>query len=421
VLIFASSNGSFDLPTLCAVMVFVTVGGGILLLFSWTQNRREPALALWGLGYLIASAGAAFLLFGAPIAQAFSICAGNALICSAYGTMWAGARSFEGRRVRVPLILAGAAIWIAACQFSDFYQSVEARACLACGTCAAYALLTAREVWNGRDRELISRWPMLGLIIVHAVFMLARIPYIGKLAVTPFVAGQPHSVGTFVLALETLFAAFCMPFLRVSMAKERAELEQRKAALTDALTGIDNRRAFFEFGAPLLQRTVADRRPAALLLFDLDRFKDINDTAGHGAGDGVLAAFSHMVAGAIRPGDLFARLGGEEFACLLVDASMSAALQLAERMRSTFAAMDFAGLTNRPTVSVGVAMASEAGRNLSALLAIADRALYRAKAEGRNRVAPAPLALVEAEKNGEGGRLSVDLARPAAIAAPVAG
>ena len=92
------------------------------------------------------------------------------------------------------------------------------------------------------------------------------------------------------MAFEALFAAFCLPFLRVAMSKERAELAQRKAALTDSLTGIANRRAFFDLGGPLLEWAVADRRPAALLLFDLDRFKEVNDTAGHQAGDRVLKA-----------------------------------------------------------------------------------------------------------------------------------
>ena len=129
-------------------------------------------------------------------------------------------------------------------------------------------------------------------------------------------------------------------------------------------------------------------------MFDLDRFKEVNDTAGHQAGDRVLKAFCDLVAASIRPGDLFGRLGGEEFACLLADASMAHALHTAERLRREFAAMRFPGLEINATVSVGVAMASEAGRSLPALLAMADRALYRAKADGRNRVAPAPLVLV---------------------------
>jgi diguanylate cyclase (GGDEF)-like protein len=128
---------------------------------------------------------------------------------------------------------------------------------------------------------------------------------------------------------------------------------------------------------------------------DLDRFKEVNDTAGHQAGDRVLRAFCDLVAGSIRPGDLFGRLGGEEFGCLLANAPMAHALHTAERLRREFAAMRLPDLDVNPTVSVGVAMANEAGRSLPALLATADRALYRAKAEGRNRVAPAPLLLVE--------------------------
>ncbi len=415
---FVSSSFIIDLPTLFAVTAFTTVIGGILLLFGWMQNRSEPALALWGIAYLLAATGAAVLALGLPIAPSWSICAGNALICCAYGTMWAAARSFEGRRIRIGLILAGATIWVAACQFPTFYQTNQARVFLASVIFATYALLVAREVWHARDRELISRWPTLGLAVGHTGFLLARIPFASAVALTA-VTERPHRLGLFIIAFEALFATFCLAFLRLSMAKERAELAQRKTALTDSLTEIANRRAFFELGTPLLERTVADRRPAALLLFDLDRFKEVNDTAGHQAGDHVLREFSHLVAAMIRPGDLFARLGGEEFACLLADAHMAAALRVAEQVRTKFAANRFADLNASVTVSVGVAMASEAGCDLSALLANADRALYRAKAEGRNRVARAPLVLVE--RSGEGARQQFSGSAAAAIAAPVVG
>ena len=220
------------------------------------------------------------------------------------------------------------------------------------------------------------------------------------------------------MAFEALFVAFCVPFLRVAMSKERAELEQRLAAQTDPLTGVPNRRAFFDRGNPLLERFIAERRPAALLLFDLDRFKDINDTAGHQAGDRVLQAFCDLVGASLCPGDLFGRLGGEEFAYLMANVSVTQALRTAERLRMEFAALQFVDLAMTPTVSVGVAMASEAGRNLSALLALADRALYRAKADGRNRVAPAPFIRLEA-KRGEAVRRQID--RPPAVVTPVAG
>ncbi|MGA9321066.1 MAG: GGDEF domain-containing protein, partial [Xanthobacteraceae bacterium] len=360
-----ASHFMLDLPTLFAVTFFVTVVGGLLLLFTFLQNRNTPALAFWGTGYLVGATGAALIGgAGAGIPNAWSVCAANALVCGAYAFMWSGARSFEGRRVSIALLVAGPAIWIVAFQFDGFAQSMTARIGLVSTISATYALLSACELWYARDRDLISRWPTLLLVVGHAGFLLARIAFAPTLAASTM-SGHTESTAVTVIAFEALFAAFCLPFLRVAMSKERAEFEQRKAALTDSLTGVANRRAFFDHGNPLLEGAIAERRPVALLLFDLDRIKEINDSAGHQAGDRVLQAFCDLVGASIRPGDLFGRLGGEEFAYLLVDASMAQALHAAERLRRDFAAVSFPHLVVNPTVSVGVAMANEAGRSLS--------------------------------------------------------
>jgi diguanylate cyclase (GGDEF)-like protein len=411
----AASHFTIDLPTLFVMTMFISVTGGVLLLFSFLQNRKTPALAFWGCGYLIGAVGAGLLAAPAFVASSLAISIANALLCGAYASMWGGARSFEGRRVHVAVLAAGPAIWIAAFQFDAVATSVPLRVSLVSTIMATYTLFGACELYWARDRHLWSRWPTLAVLSLHACFLLARIPFASDIAVST-ADGYAHGAAVSVMAFEALLVAFSLPFLRVTMVKERAELEQRKAALTDALTGIANRRAFFDRGAPLLDAALADRRPTALLLFDLDRFKEVNDTAGHQAGDRVLQAFSDIVSAAMRPGDLFGRLGGEEFACLLSNTSMTQALNLAEHLRRRFAAVRLPDLVVDPTVSVGVAMASEAGRDLPALLAIADRALYRAKADGRNRVAPAPLLLVEATA-GEPRRA----AERSAMAAPLAG
>ena len=260
-----NAHFAIDLQTLFAVLVFLSAIGGLLLLFCWMQNRNTPALAFWGSGYLLGAVAAALLGSGGS-ANAWVICLSNALLCGAYGVMWGGSRSFEGRRVRAPLIVASAAIWIAAFQFESFYESPALRVSLVSTILAAYALLSARELWHARDRELISRWPTLALVVTHAGFLLARIPFASVVA-SSAAAGQPHSAVVLVMAAEALLVNFCLPFLRVAMSKERAELEQRRAALTDSLTGVANRRAFFDLGERLLARTIADRRPAALLLF----------------------------------------------------------------------------------------------------------------------------------------------------------
>jgi diguanylate cyclase (GGDEF)-like protein len=135
-------------------------------------------------------------------------------------------------------------------------------------------------------------------------------------------------------------------------------------------------------------RTRFARQPAALLIFDLDRFKNINDNIGHGAGDSVLTAFCQLATSLLRPTDLFGRIGGEEFASLLPDTAREDALWLAERLRSAVEATSHTA-AERPliaTASVGVAISDNASFDLSALLDAADGALYRAKALGRNRV-----------------------------------
>ena len=289
-----ASHVVLDVPTLFAVTLFITVIGGLLLLFAFLQNRNTPALALWGIGYLVGAAGAALLAGQAAVPNSWSVCGANALLCAAYGFMWSGARSFEGRRVSVALLAAGPALWIGAFQFESFAQSMQARISLVAAISACYAVLAARELWYARDRDLISRWPTLVLVVGHAGFLLARIPYAEALA-SSVTSGHAHGAVVTVMAFEALFVAFCLPFLRVAMSKERTELEQRQAAETDPLTGIPNRRAFFDRGNPLIERFIAERQPAALLLFDLDRFKDVNDTAGHQAGDRVLQAFCDLV------------------------------------------------------------------------------------------------------------------------------
>ncbi len=411
----ALSNSPFiiDLPTLCLVSVFLTATAGALLLFAWMQNRREVALALWGVGCLFACAGVGLLRGRFPGND--SAVVASALICCGYGVMWAGARTFEGRKVQPAFVFAGAALWLALCQRSDFSGTPHARLVVLSAILAAYVLMNAREVWRGLDPELLSRWPTLALLVIHAGFLLARMPLAG--ALPPGVGGAVGGAGAVgamgamgamgggprlfisVVALEALCTTFALAFLRVCMTKERVELQQRKAALTDALTGIANRSGFFDRGERLLDAALADRQPVALLLFDLDRFKDINDGAGHHAGDQVLRGLTRLVKPAMGADDLFARMGGDEFACMLPGAGMTRALQIAETVRRGFAALRVEGLVSHPTVSVGLAMASEAGQTLESLLASADRALYRAKAEGRNRVAPAPLVLIESAGN----------------------
>lgn len=166
------------------------------------------------------------------------------------------------------------------------------------------------------------------------------------------------------------------------VALQKALLE---TTLTDSLTRVANRRAFDERLEDAFEHARRYERPLALVLVDVDHFKAINDTHGHDAGDRVLRAVADVLAYSSRQSDFVARIGGEEFAVLLPETALFEAMQFAEKLRCNVAVAAIA--TGPVTISVGVANMPHSRVATSAeLFRAADQALYRAKANGRNRV-----------------------------------
>ncbi|MBB3230915.1 sensor domain-containing diguanylate cyclase [Halomonas stenophila] len=169
----------------------------------------------------------------------------------------------------------------------------------------------------------------------------------------------------------------------------RKEAERRTQHLisTDMLTGLLNRRAFLANGEALLAHATRNRRRVPVAMVDLDHFKALNDTHGHAAGDIALQRFATTCRDCLRPYDLIGRLGGEEFAVMLVDSEPEEAWGVLERLRQAVADSELAlgGETLHFTVSMGVAFLDPGG-NLGEALGRADHALYRAKRAGRNRI-----------------------------------
>jgi diguanylate cyclase (GGDEF)-like protein len=171
-----------------------------------------------------------------------------------------------------------------------------------------------------------------------------------------------------------------------ALARAHSHRQAEEAASTDALTGLPNRRYFDEFCGLVARRRRADDA-VGVLMIDVDRFKALNDRHGHAAGDEVLRAIASAIAGAVREDDVPARFGGEEFAVLLRNPGLGVALDIAERVRAAVAGLDLRrqGIVG-VTVSVGVAVADHPDQPIAELLDAADRALYRAKRAGRDRV-----------------------------------
>jgi diguanylate cyclase (GGDEF)-like protein len=164
-------------------------------------------------------------------------------------------------------------------------------------------------------------------------------------------------------------------------------------ATTDFLTGLANRRSFMaRLEAELARLKRFDIERAAILMLDLDHFKRVNDSHGHAAGDAVLKHFAALLRAELRKIDTGGRLGGEEFAILLIGADLAAAELSAERLRRRIAAtpLDFAGQSIAVTVSIGIATLAPGDASADAALRRADAALYAAKQAGRNRVCASP-------------------------------
>jgi diguanylate cyclase (GGDEF)-like protein len=234
------------------------------------------------------------------------------------------------------------------------------------------------------------------MLFAHGALYLLRTPLGAMLPWLPGTSQVFESAWLSVLSFEALLFTIAIAFILLAMAKERTEHRHKTAALVDPLTGISNRRAFLQDGEALLRRQAADPRPTAVMLLDLDNFKSINDRFGHAVGDRVLQVFAQVAGNCMRRMDLFGRLGGEEFAAVVIDATRDKALAVAEEIRASFAraTQEVEGRPVVASVSIGVVISYDAVLDISALLAQADHALYRAKDNGRNRVEVASIELI---------------------------
>ncbi|WP_426135853.1 diguanylate cyclase [Pseudomonas sp. PWP3-1b2] len=224
----------------------------------------------------------------------------------------------------------------------------------------------------------------MGLVLLPCTFWLLFQP-------APMQVGVAVAVlvfSTFVVSATRKFSDALEKAFRLTRQMERAHNISTRAAQTDELTGLMNRRAFFEHAQLLYAQCRDNQQPLCALMMDMDHFKNINDTYGHQAGDQVLRQIGGVISASFRQSDLYGRLGGEEFAVLLPNTSLETARGIAEQLVKAIA-----GLVAEPvhglTASLGVASIRGLDQDLHSLMNTADKALYRAKALGRNQVAVA--------------------------------
>lgn len=383
----------FDPWTLWTIVVIVTglVIGSLLL--AWAASPNERSLAYWAAGLVCFVVGILIGLASARLPNMVAIFLGNGAIFAGYLMFWTALRCYGGRSFPWRVVVGVLVLWGLFCLWPSFDEMVWERLLALPLVAIVLLALGIDELRRAPYTRQVGYW---GLMIALAVMIVLQVTRIGLThnfvnGPRPVMLMTPLGVGFGIAALVSLFFA---SFLLVLAVRERSEALLRNAARYDELTGLPNRRDFYEQAALICRQG----GQLTMMLIDLDYFKQVNDRFGHSVGDQVLAAFGQVLLRGAPAGSAAGRLGGEEFGVLLAGIDLAAARQEAARIQCAFLQV---GIELKPdgtplscTASIGIAHvaatsavagpASEA--RLRALLARADDVLYRAKGAGRNRV-----------------------------------
>jgi diguanylate cyclase (GGDEF)-like protein len=373
-----------DLHTLFLVQTCLLAATAAMLWVSRSDADHRNGMRRWRWG--ITSQAFAYLVLAIPASGAFAVATG--LIANLAGAIsvslfFIAIRRFAGRPWDVRRLAAMvAAVTIAGAVTGEH---VAWAAIFNGFAYAGYEWLNAITLWRDPraetarvQRVVAAFYACMGLVLPLRAIALLLIGQ-SRLSLDHDDAWQvPIYVFGFVYLVITNLGF-------VLMCKTRAEAETRLQARTDDLTTLPNRRALDEEILHALAGAQRSGRPFAVVMADVDRFKFINDTQGHGVGDAMLTAFSSRLAGALRAPDRAYRYGGEEFCLLLADTDAGGARVLAERAPERITHPFAGGAVRELTASFGVT-AWQPEDTLDTLFRRADRALYAAKSGGRNRV-----------------------------------
>ena len=357
-----------------------------------TDKRQRIRLAMSGLAALLMvfclvvmnSVAAAGLASTAEV-RVWTACSVLGLIA-----VYAAIRSGWSRRFKDPALTLAQILYAITCCAAAFVIAGPARGV----TLPILAIILMFGIFGLTTRQ------MLGVLVYSLVaFGLASGVVAGRDEPDyPPVVAAAYVGMVVVVLLSSTFLTTRVQSTREHLRRQKAELAQaleqiRQLATHDDLTGLLNRRAMLDRMQLEQRRSLRSGSPLLIAQLDIDHFKAVNDTHGHAAGDLVLQSFADTVRRNVRDTDVLARWGGEEFVLLLCDTPAADAVTLMERLRQAVQAMQVpvaqGGQPITVTVSIGLARHTPADP-LAGTLERADRALYAAKAGGRNRVVPAP-------------------------------
>jgi len=380
-----------SVPTLWIVIVFNFLAMGLVWVYVMRAYPKFEAARYWAGASLCASTGASITMLRGIIEPFLPLVVGGSLMVLACCLAAVGVRRFYDAPVswRMPVaVTAASAVGLAV-----FLYAVDdiAMRIVVYSIGQAIALLSTLKLMLGHHYNRANPGARLACIIaimilgLHAVRSTCAVLQIGG----PLTLADFNGLQT-VLMLLLVFLSLSWNFAFLLMAVDRLRNEVADLALLDDLTGVGNRRYLMQRMTEECARSERSGEAFALLVIDLDGFKTINDTFGHAAGDACLQHFTLMAQTRLRPGDMLARAGGDEFCIVLPASNLREGAMIAERVLQVCRddAEACTGVEIPIAVSIGVAeWTREVGAFPDRLVALADQALYAAKKEGKNRYA----------------------------------
>lgn len=386
----------FDIPSALLVGALLTLLIGLVLMVvaRALPDAVRPAVAWWVIATLLQPAGFVLIALRGGAPAWATILLANSVVAFAFTAYAVALHRFFGTRPRAWLL---GGLWAVSVLASFWWGVIQpdlvARlvvVSLAMSVTLAYgAVLLYRNAPRRRALHQVVGVSFVlacGILAYRSIVLLVDPTGVADLFSLNHVQVLSYAVGSILPVVATVgFLLMC---------NDRSARELERAARVDYLTDCYNRRAIEELGTRVMAAARRHGMSLAVLVIDLDHFKQINDELGHAAGDEALVRTVERIRDCLRAEDLLGRLGGEEFVVLMPNTDSASAVAAAERIRETFAALPLVlGDRHRPvTLSIGVAVLAPADRLFSQLLQRADRAMYAAKKAGRDLVMADPMS-----------------------------
>ena len=375
-----------DSRTLIFCILLIVGFYSLIHLILWKTYPHIGGLRYWFWGYISAFLNILLFLISPPIPPALYVALLQILLLGAGIGCLLGIASYVEARISYRVIWATLVITLIVSLVLDFFD-VSHIFIFGLGSTVSgvFFIWASRVGWPETAARYPARFLFSLTTLAHGVFLFVR-NWVLLHAKAHFLFWHNQWHIEQVILLEQLIVVNMFSLSMILLVNERHVGELRQLAEYDFLTNVYNRRAFLKSLDQASSFAKRTNTPLSVLIFDIDHFKNINDSYGHDVGDMILKSVSESAVQALRTEDVMGRMGGEEFAIFLPNTEIQAALVVAERIRETVAAKSFTVKSNviSCSISIGVSELS-AHETITNVLRRGDQAMYLAKAYGRNR------------------------------------